>query len=331
MSVSVLIPAYRAKYVGQAIASVLAQGYEDYELLVNDDSAGDEVKAVVDRFADPRIRYSRTAGREGGAANARQLWEMARYDLIKYLFDDDLLLPHALPELVAQMEAHPRASFVFGHRDIIDDGGRVTAEPRLLGAGKVAVLEPEKMAELTVSTVRNLIGEYCNLLMNRAAGLVLDDLLAYNGTPVESLTDVAFFLNASRKGPAVGIGKTVSQFRRHANQNSTPGFHPLFHKGLFEWELFLRGEFAGGRLTPEQALAGLGRLEVAYPNWLGRIPELGLFTAGHPALKAKIRAGERDVFDDAFRACWDQASAAATARVAREGTRLQALQATGEL
>ncbi|HVI34556.1 glycosyltransferase family 2 protein [Phenylobacterium sp.] len=331
MTVSVLIPAYRAKYVGQAIASVLAQGYEDFELLVNDDSIGDEVKAVVERFADPRIRYSRTAGREGGAANARQLWEMARHDLIKYLFDDDLLLPHALPELVAQMESNPGASFVFGHRDIIDDGGRVTAEPRLLGAGKVVVVEPEKMAEITVSTVRNLVGEYCNLLMNRAAGLVLDDLLAYNGVPVEALTDVAFFLNATRKAPAVGVGRTISQFRRHANQNSTPGFHPLFHKTLFEWELFLRGEFAGGRLTPEQALAGLGRLEVTYAHWLAQMPELGRFIGGHPALKARIQAGERDVFDDAFRACWDEASAAATARVAREGSRLQSLQAAGEL
>lgn len=331
MTVSVLIPAYRARYVGQAIASVLAQGYGDFELLVNDDSVGDEVKAVVDRFADPRIRYSRTAGREGGAANARQLWEMARYDLVKYLFDDDLLLPHALPELVAQMEAHPGASFVFGHRDIIDDGGRITAEPRLLAPGKVVVFEPEKMAEVTVSTVRNLVGEYCNLLMNRAAGLGLDDLLAYEGVPVESLTDVAFFLNASRKAPAIGIGKTVSQFRRHANQNSTPGFHPLFHKGLFEWELFLRGEFAGGRLTPQQALAGLGRLEVAYPNWLSRIPELGRFIDGHPALKARIQAVDRGVFDDAFRACWDQASAEAAARVGLEGSRLQSLQAAGEL
>ncbi len=53
--VSVIIPTYnRASLVGRAIQSVLAQTYEDFELIFVDDASTDNTRGIIDRFADPR-------------------------------------------------------------------------------------------------------------------------------------------------------------------------------------------------------------------------------------------------------------------------------------
>jgi hypothetical protein len=177
--------------------------------------------------------------------------------------------------------------------------------------------------------IANRVGEYSNLLMNRASGISLDDMNTYAGFEIEMLVDVAFHLNASARAPAVGVGRTVTHYRKHAQQNSAAGFNPIFFKGLFEWELLLRGEFATGSLKPEQANQALDKLEVAYRAWRPTVPELEQLAAGHPALRAQIGAGDRDTLDAAFRARWDAAVAAARARAAAEPSRLQALRDAG--
>lgn len=321
LKVSVLIPAYRPTYLAQAIASVLTQGFQDFELLINDDSAGDEVAAVVERFRDPRIRYSRTGGvgrGDGGAENLRQLWRLAGSDLLKYLFDDDILLPHALATLVAQIDAHPEASFAFGHRDVVDAQGLVLSSPRVVAQGKVATLGPADVSAIIVPAVANRIGEYSNVLMNRAVGLTLDDLFVYSGFHLEMLVDVAFYLNASHKGPGIGLGQTLSHFRRHPNQNSNIGFSPIFFKGISEWELFVRGEHAKGWLPTDKVVEAVDKMSLAYRNWGKSLPELHILEAGLPGLRQKVLDGDRDVFDETFRRLWDEAAAAGHERASRQ-------------
>jgi glycosyltransferase involved in cell wall biosynthesis len=49
----------RAHFLGEAIASILAQTYLDFDLLVMDNSSRDNTEEVVKSFADPRVRYLR--------------------------------------------------------------------------------------------------------------------------------------------------------------------------------------------------------------------------------------------------------------------------------
>lgn len=318
MTVSVLIPAFRPTYLGQAIASVLSQGHEDYELLINDDSTGDEVAAVVKRFRDPRIRYSRTAGAQGGAENTRQLWSMAGRELVKFLFDDDVLLPNALGDLVDLVDAHPQASFTFGHRDVMNAEGRIQSEPRVIAPGKVAVLGPKEFSGLLIPTLHNRIGEFPNVLINRRAGVDLDDMFVYAGFALEMLVDVSFFLTAARKGPGVGTSRVVARYRKHGAQNSSIGYHPRFFKGFMEWELFIRAERGYGHLTVEQALQAIAKLETAYTNWGVRLPELLILREGLPGLRERVSAGETDLFDPEFHRRWDETVEAARQRNAAQ-------------
>ena len=314
--VSVLIPAFRPTYLGQAIASVLSQGFEDYELLISDDSGGGDVRPVVDRFRDPRIVYSRTSGRVGGTLNVRALWAQAAAPLVKYLFDDDLMLPNALIDLVDQIDRWPDASFVFAHRDIVDQVGRIQSEPRFVEAGKAIPVSHEMLTAKLVPTCANRVGEFSNILINRKIGLSLNDVYAYRGFDIEMLGDVAFFLNASAKGPAIGLGRTIGQFRKHAEQNSSHAFNPLFAKAVCEWELFVRGEYAAGVIDQAQALAGVDRLEHIYGVWIGRLPKLQALNAGLPGLRIRIEAEDRDVLDDEFRRAWSETSLGISGHVA---------------
>ena len=59
-TVSVCIPAYRGgPYIGEAIESVLAQTFADFELVVIDDASPDDTAQVVARYHDARIRFVR--------------------------------------------------------------------------------------------------------------------------------------------------------------------------------------------------------------------------------------------------------------------------------
>jgi hypothetical protein len=302
LSVSVVIPAYRRTYLRQAIASVLAQGYEDFELIIGDDNPGDEVVQVVDQFRDPRIRYMRTIGNAGAVENSRMLWDTASRPLLKYLFDDDLLMPNALIEMVGALQTHPHASFCFSNRFIIDADGRVINEPKSTPDGRVGLVTAGDVLTALIPNVHNPIGEFSNVLINKGSGVEFGDLLRYGEFEIEIIGDVAFYLNATRKAPAVQIGKTLAAFRRHADQNSSPAYNPRFALALFEWEIMLRWEHDAGRLTREQVLAACDKLDRAYTSWLPQLPELKHVHPELLAFRSALKRGEAKAVTPEFRA-----------------------------
>ena len=96
---SVIIPTFnRAELLSQAIRSVLAQGFGDYELIVVDDGSTDSTGEVVASFEAQRIRYLRRED-TGSAAAARNTGILrARGKYISFLDDDDEYLPEFLEE-----------------------------------------------------------------------------------------------------------------------------------------------------------------------------------------------------------------------------------------
>lgn len=98
--ISVCVPARNASlYIAECIESVLAQTFTDFELLIADDGSEDDTCAVVERFADPRIKLFRFEHNFTAAKNALLNAAQGRY--IALLDSDDRMLRRAT------MERHP--------------------------------------------------------------------------------------------------------------------------------------------------------------------------------------------------------------------------------
>lgn len=103
-TVSVVIPVYRgARFVGDAIASVLAQS-DDVEVIVVDDASPDESAAVVAAIADARVRLLRHEHNRGIAAARNTGLAAARGDLVAFLDQDDVWLPGRLQAQRAELD-----------------------------------------------------------------------------------------------------------------------------------------------------------------------------------------------------------------------------------
>lgn len=121
---SVCIPTYNAAdYLPEAIESVLAQTFGDFELLICDDASTDDTAEVVQGFRDERIRYLTFAENLGQSGNFNRCMEHARGDTWTLLSADDRLLPGFLGRVNDALSQHPDAEFfVSAYRQIDADG-----------------------------------------------------------------------------------------------------------------------------------------------------------------------------------------------------------------
>jgi glycosyltransferase involved in cell wall biosynthesis len=124
--VSVLMPAHNAQATLQAaIASVQAQTFTQWELVVVDDGSTDDTPLIVQRMAaqDDRIRLVQP-GKQSGLGQVRNVGVAhAQTELLNFLDSDDELLPDALERLYGHMQAHPDCTLVYGQFGMITETG----------------------------------------------------------------------------------------------------------------------------------------------------------------------------------------------------------------
>jgi glycosyltransferase involved in cell wall biosynthesis len=126
-AISVIITTYnRAALVVEAIDSVLAQTYRDFEIIVIDDGSTDDTRAVLARYGD-RIRCIHQANSGLNAARNAAV-ASARGEYFALLDDDDLWEPGKLELSLRVLERFPRAAFVFSNFAILRGGRRVTRD-----------------------------------------------------------------------------------------------------------------------------------------------------------------------------------------------------------
>lgn len=113
--VSVIIPAYnRETLVARAIDSVLAQTYQDFELIVVDDASKDGTRTVLERYRDhPKVRLVLSDVNRGGSGARNLGIEAAKGELIAFQDSDDVWLAHKLAEQVAALDANPMAGLCY--------------------------------------------------------------------------------------------------------------------------------------------------------------------------------------------------------------------------
>jgi glycosyltransferase involved in cell wall biosynthesis len=117
--VSVLMTSYnREKYIAEAIESVLASSYTDFELIIVDDRSTDNTAAVARAYAekDDRIKLYVNEVNLKQFPNRNKAASLARGEYIYYCDSDDSLYPDGLERLVTTMQAFPESSFGMQYR-----------------------------------------------------------------------------------------------------------------------------------------------------------------------------------------------------------------------
>ena len=140
--VSVVMPVYNVQaYVAEAIGSVLAQSFTDFELLIVDDGGADASMEICRSFADPRIRILSQANR--GLAGARNTGiAAARGEFIALLDSDDRWLTDKLTLHVIHLDSNPAIGVSFCPSRFIDEDGRpmrLVQRPKLEGVSAADV------------------------------------------------------------------------------------------------------------------------------------------------------------------------------------------------
>jgi SAM-dependent methyltransferase/GT2 family glycosyltransferase len=313
-TVSILIPAFKPEYLGRALLSAQRQTFEDIEILVGDDTADGRLADIVSRTGDPRVRYIHH-GFQDGLRNTQRLWEQAEGKYVKWLFDDDLLMPESVQVLVEALEAHPESAMAFHERVLVDENDAVIqVPPALLPNGERSLITRDFLARNLVACLHNFIGEPTNVLLRRE-GVDGEAVARYRSLKLDFLNDVAIYLNLAERAPVVAVGGFYSAMRQHAAQNSNVA-SPIFSAGCYEWEVLVRGEAAAGNLTQADLAMASQRLHHLYAKHGADLSELARLSSNLPELTQRA---PYELFDsERFRADLAFAQAAVAQRAARK-------------
>ncbi|MEP7705691.1 glycosyltransferase [Paraglaciecola sp. 25GB23A] len=165
--VSVVVPMYNVeKYIEQCIESVLAQHFQNFELILVDDGCSDKTLQLVSQFSDSRIRLIRQQNR--GLSGARNTGiDAARGLYIALLDADDYWKAEKLSAHIAHLNRNPKVGVSYCPSLFVDDNGQ------LLGIGQYP-----KLRAITAQHVfcRNPVGNGSAAVIRRS---VLADIATY--------------------------------------------------------------------------------------------------------------------------------------------------------
>jgi glycosyltransferase involved in cell wall biosynthesis len=244
--------------------SILAQTFEDFELVVADHSSVDGTWERLQPYrSDPRVRLLRTETGGGALHNWMRVTTQARGELVKLVCGDDIIYPDCLRAQVEVMDANPSVVLVAAQRDLIDARGGLLIARRGL-AGLTGRTPGRVAARHTVLAGSNIFGEPAGVLMRRRA---LEDAGGWDGRH-SYVIDEATYVNVLLRGDFFGLDQALAAFRFSSSQWSVNlvreqsaqvvGFHHrladdtpglLSGTDLFRGDLRARGMAYARRLT----------------------------------------------------------------------------------
>lgn len=212
--ISVLIPTYRyARYLSEAVDSILAQDERNFELLISDDASDDGTAEMLPALAarDRRIRIWVQSRNLGMVANWNFLLAEARAPYVQYVFGDDRLeTPRALSTLAGLLDRQRDAVLACCARALIDEQSAPIGMHNDLGPD--AYFEGDALITRCLRDEKNLIGEPTAVMFRRAAARRGFD------PALRQYVDLEMWLHLLRSGGAIHSAEPMSGFRLHPAQ-----------------------------------------------------------------------------------------------------------------
>lgn len=127
-TVSFVLPVYKGKYLRQSIASILAQRYQDFELIIVNDCSPDNVKSIVCSFIDSRISYYENVENRGAIDLVGHWNNCIEKAIGKYIIlasDDDIYHEDFLVEMLSLTTKYPQVDLFHCRIMYIDDDDNI--------------------------------------------------------------------------------------------------------------------------------------------------------------------------------------------------------------
>ena len=124
--VTIGLPVYNGeRYLAEALDSLLAQTFRDFELIISDNASTDRTPEICQEYAarDPRIRYERLEANIGGFRNHNRVVKFARGEYFTWAAHDDRREPEHLARCVERLDADPEIVLCFTDQRRIDEEG----------------------------------------------------------------------------------------------------------------------------------------------------------------------------------------------------------------
>lgn len=270
--VTIVVPTYRRPaYLAQCLASIRAQTYNDFIVVVYDNSPDREGQAVVEEVADIRFSYVPRPQNIGMFGNAVQGLAAARTELVMEVDDDDLLLPECLATLVPAFDGAMDVSIAFGRANIVDDVGR-----RMSPEESARYIAPR--ADLPVGFIHPFVNLAAAGLVFLNAGVIRHDAIDWERVPKQAGTayDRYIALAAARNGLAAFHTPTpVIDYRVHTTSDTVVNSPEQHYGALYvlsaerlrtraEDRVWIEAEALRTRLFLAKSLADVGESRDAW-------------------------------------------------------------------
>lgn len=232
--VSVIIPNYNyAHYLREAVDSVLAQTYQDIEIVVVDDGSKDDSRAVLESYGE---RLKIVFQENQGVAAARNNGSAASSgEFIAFLDADDAWLPTKVEKQVAKFAANPNFGLVHVGVDEVDPEGNSLVH-RLEGAeGRVS-------ATLLMLGREGVLGGGSGAMIRRT---VFDEIGGVDQR-LSTSADWDLFYRISERHEVGFVAELLIKYRVHGSNMHT-------NVAVFEHDMMLAFEKAFASPTPEIA------------------------------------------------------------------------------
>jgi glycosyltransferase involved in cell wall biosynthesis len=206
-AVSVVLPTFnRVHFLRPAVASVLAQTYRDWELLIADDGSDEETRIYLRGLADPRIRliWLKHTGKPAIVRNAAL--RQARGAYVAFMDSDDLWLASKLQLQMDSLGRHPGRAWSLTGFAVIDAGDNRQRSMKVAGGWILDKLIGE---EMTIATPSVLV----------ARGL-LEELSGFDEELI-SCEDYELWLRVAARTEADLVDQPLTLVRRHTEHYSS--------------------------------------------------------------------------------------------------------------
>lgn len=211
--VAIGVPVYNGeKYLRQALDSILAQTYSDFDLIISDNASTDRTSEICRTYvsADNRIRYFRNEKNLGVAPNFNRVFQLSSHEYFKWAPYDDMVEPEFVARCVDVLDHDPTVALCYSKAKIIDERGEyvVDYDP---GPDTSSLKPYERFRNLTLHP------EYAIQQMGLIRSEILRKTRLHGSFPS---SDEVLLAQLALLGPFYEISDRLYIYRRHSEQST---------------------------------------------------------------------------------------------------------------